>query len=214
MDLLLEISSEPVWVVATFIFALVFFHYLWLIHYPLTLRQWKLVEYIWVALTLVSVIGIIGEARFYKTDITVEQSREKATVHMEAFQNWFDVYTEYACVDNAAEDLYTPLCGWVSQKTADLDLIVQNEDFPYDIPVNFLAGLNDGLGGIGQVDRDIIISIHMKYLEARMQYIGAMTEGQFDNIYAFLVSLAPMLFAIAVAIKFAKVTGEYRLTKK
>ena len=52
---------------------------------------------------------------------------------------------------------------------------------------------------------------HKGYLAARARHLMAQNEGRRSVFSIWLVALAPMIFAIAVAIKFTKVTGEYRL---
>ena len=213
LDYLLAASSDPVWVIGTFVVSMVVLHYFMIRKYPLSLKQWKLVEYIWVALALISVFSIIDDARFYKSDISIEQSEKDAMKHMNAFNNWFEVYEEYACVDNAADASFQGLCTWVQGKSSDLALILDNEEFPYDISGNFLSGLGKELSGIGEADRMIITTIHGDYLKARQLYLQAVDNAQYKGFSALMVALAPLIFAIAIALKFTKVTGEYLLTK-
>lgn len=213
MDYLLAASSDPVWVIGTFIVSMAIFHFFMIRKYPLSLKQWKLVEYIWVALALISVFSVIDDARFYRSDISIEQSERDAVGHMNAFSNWFAVYEEYACIDNGEDVSFHALCTWVTSKASDLALITDNEEFPYDISANFLTGLNGEFAGIGEADRMIITSIHSNYLEARQQYLQAVDNAQYKGLSALMVALAPLIFAIAIALKFTKVTGEYLLTR-
>jgi hypothetical protein len=213
VEQLLAASSDPFWVIAMFFAALFCFHVALIKKFPLSLKQWKLVEYIWVALALVSIFSIIDEARFYRSDLHVEQSQANAMEKAAAFENWFEVYVDYACNDTEFNSGSEDLCRWVKVKASDLDLILENEEFPYDIPQNFLIGIDADFKGLGQADRAIAKGVLRDYVQAREQYLSAINDGRYSGISAFLVALAPMVFAIAIALKFTKVTGEYLLTK-
>ena len=209
----LDTSSDPLWVFVIFLVALALFHYLLIYRYPLSLRQWKLVEYIWVGLALVSIYGIVEEARMYRAAITIEQSKREAMDKVAALENWFNVYTEHACDDMAQTQKARPFCRWVSDKNSDLKLILANEDFPMDVPINFLVGIEQPFEGIAKADREIVGALHASYISARQQYLMSAEDTVRSGLSALLVALGPMLFAVAIAIKFAKVTGEYRLCK-
>ena len=213
LDWMLEASSDPVWVFVVFFGALVFCHYLLIFRYPLKLKQWKLVEYMWVGLALVSIFGIVEQARFFGAKLTIEQSRGDAMNKIMALESWFDVYREYACVDNADNAGFRQLCLWTKLKASDLRLIIDNEDFPVDLPANFLNGVDHSQTGLADADQAIVSKHHSGYLAARTQYLVAQKKENRSDFSVLLVALAPMIFAVAVAIKFTKVTGEYRLTK-
>ena len=213
MDRLLEASSDPFWVFTVFLAALAVCHYLLVFKYPLTTKQWKLVEFMWVGLALVSIFGIIEQARFFGAKLAVEQSNTEAMSRMMALENWFDVYGEFSCVENSDNVDFQQLCLWIKVKKSDLQLILDNEEFPVDISRNFLAGLDSVMTGLAATDRAIVRAHHEGYLAARVRFLLAQDDGQRSIFSVWLVALAPMIFAIAVAIKFTKVTGEYRLCK-
>ncbi len=213
MDQLLEASSDPLWVSVVFIGALVLCHWLLIHKYPLTLKQWKLVEYMWVALALVSIFGIVQEARFYRSKITVEQSRTEALGKSMALENWLDVYSEYACDDNKGNPEYLPLCRWLKVKSSDLQLVLANEGFPADISANFLIGIEGNFVGLNEADKAVVTGLHTDYRTARQKYLTAVGASRRSSFSVLIVALAPMVFAVAVAIKFTKVSGEYLLTK-
>jgi len=164
-------------------------------------------------LALMSIFGIIEEARFYRSNISIEQSRNFATEKIGGLENWFDVYSRHACVENGEDPEYLPLCRWLKVKYSDLQLILDNEDFPVEVPSNFLTGLDNTFVGLGAPDRTILQGLHRDYLSSREQYLVALHDGERSGFSALIVALAPMIFGIAVAIKFTKVTGEYMLTK-
>ena len=213
VDRLLEASSDPMWVLLVFGGVLALCHYFFIKKYPLTLKRWKLVEYMWVGLALVSIFGIIEEARFYRSNISIERSRGLAMDKITALENWVDVYQEYACGDNGDDAEYLALCRWMKVKGSDLQLILANEVFPVDLPENFLVGIDGELNGLGKPDRAIVQGLHGDYRKARDQYLMAVREGRRSHFSTLIVALAPLIFAIAIAIKFTKVTGEYLLTK-
>lgn len=213
MNGLLEASSDPLWVFLVFTVCLVAFHYLLIKRYPLSLKQWKLVEYIWVGLALLSIVGIVEEARFYRANMTIGVSREETEDKVAALDQWLDLYREYACEDQVDEPSFQPLCRWLKVKRSDLRLILANEVFPYDVPDNFLVGIDQDLVRLNRNEKATVSALHQEYLEARAQYLTAVSEGRRGRFSALLVALAPLLFAVAIAIKFTKVTGEYLLTK-
>jgi len=211
LDWLLRASSDPFWVFTVFFGMLFLFHYLFVFKNPLNIKQWKLVEFIWVGLALVSVFGIIEQARFFNAKLEVEQSNTQAMHKIMALENWFTVYSEFACEDNANNADYRQLCIWTKVKKSDLRLILDNEEFPVDLSQNFLSGIDKLMIGLGKPDQAIVSAHHEGYLTARKQYLIAQENGKRSVFSMWLVALAPMLFAGAVAIKFTKVTGEYRL---
>ncbi|MBL4788615.1 MAG: hypothetical protein JKY60_06060 [Kordiimonadaceae bacterium] len=213
MERLLEASSEPVWVFSIFLFAVSACHYVFIYKYPLNVKQWKLVEYVWVSLALISVFGLVEEARSYKAQNLMIQSRTFATEKIDAFENWLEVYEDYACLDNGEDPAFRTLCDWVRIKDSDLQLILQNEDFPADVSRNFLSGIEQPFKGLTKADKDIGNGLHMAYVNAREQFLVASDSVERSLLARLLVAFAPLVFALAIAIKLTKVTGEYRLCK-
>lgn len=214
VERLLELSTNPIAIGVAFLIALTLLHVLFVFKYPLTARQWKLAEYVWVALALVSVVGVFEEARLLRSDNAVEQYREVAEAKSRAVENWFEVYSIYACEENGRSPEMTQLCRWVKVKTSDLKLVLANEEFPADIPGNLLLGLDAITEGIGDEDKRIIAGYLGGYVEARDAYLAALAGSKYTTLSALLISLAPLMFALAIALKFAKVTGEYRLMRR
>lgn len=214
MDQLLELSTNPVFIGAVFFISLAALHVLLVFLYPLTARQWKLAEYVWVGLALVSVVGVFEEARLLRSGQAVEKFRTVAEDKISAIENWFDVYSIYACEENGNSSAATQLCRWVRVKNSELKLVLANEEFPADVPANLLLGIDAIDEGIGDADKRIIEGHLAAYLESRFEFIAAVRGTRNSTLSALLISLAPLLFALAIALKFAKVTGEYRLLKK
>ncbi|MBO6505649.1 MAG: hypothetical protein JJ850_07955 [Kordiimonadaceae bacterium] len=214
MDRLLELSTDPIFIGLMFLISLALLHYFLVYKNPLNARQWKLAEYVWVALALVSVVGVFEEARLLRTDNQLDQYREATEDKSRALENWFDVYSIYACEENGENPGMTQLCRWVKIKHSDLRLVLANEEFPADIPRNLLLGLDEIRDGLGDADKRVIEGYLQGYLDARATYIDAVEGTKYGTMSLLLISLAPLLFAVAVALKFAKVTGEYRLLRK
>lgn len=214
MDRLLELSTDPIFIGLMFLVSLAVLHFFLVYKYPLSARQWKLAEYVWVALALVSVVGVFEEARLLRTDNELDQFREVTENKSRALENWFDVYSIFACEENGENPEMTKLCRWVKVKNSDLRLVLANEEFPADIPSNLLLGLDAIEDGLGDADKRVIEDYLDGYVSARTAYLEAVEGTKYGTMSLLLISLAPLLFAIAVALKFAKVTGEYRLMKK
>ena len=211
MERLLELSTNPIFVGSAFFIALALLHYFFVFKYPLNGRQWKLAEYVWVGLALVSVVGVFEEARLLRSDNALEQYRDVTESKSRAVENWFDVYSIYACEENGETPEMTDLCRWVKVKNSDLRLVLANEEFPADIPQNLLLGLDEINDGIGEADKRIISDYLKGYVDARRAYLEAVEGSRYSTLSALLISLAPLMFVLAIALKFAKVTGEYRL---
>lgn len=210
MGKLLDLSTNLYLIGSIFFVALVILHYFLVFKKPLTLKQWKLAEYVWVILAMVSIIGVLEEAKFLRANQNVEQSRARAEEKLQAIENWFDVYTIYACDEPGAAEKFPALCRWMKVKSSDLTLILANESFPPDIPFNMLSGIDQVTDGIQDADRTIIKGYLDEYLSARRSYMRGLSSARRSSLSALIVSLAPIFFALAVALKFTKVTGEYR----
>lgn len=214
MDQLLELSTNPLVIGGVFFISLAILHILLVFKYPLSAGQWKLAEYVWVALALVSVVGVFEEGRLLRSGQAVENSRKIAEDKILALENWFDVYRIYACEENGASSQATKLCRWMKVKNSELLLVLANEEFPADIPANLLLGKEEIGAGVGEEDWRIIEG-HLKgYLDARQAYLAAEAAARYSTFSTLMISLAPIMFALAIALKFAKVTGEYRLLRK
>jgi len=214
MEQLLQLATNPYFVGSTFFVALGILHFILVFKYPLTARQWKLAEYVWVLLALVSVVGVFEEARILRSMQAVERSEEIAEKKILAVENWFEVYSLYACEEEGALAKAPELCEWVKVKKSELELVLANEEFPADIPSNLLLGLDEITTGIGNPDREIIAGHLNAYYAARKSYLEAVTGSTYTSFSSFLISLAPLFFALAVALKFTKVSGEYRLLRR
>ncbi|WP_262696096.1 hypothetical protein [Kordiimonas aquimaris] len=212
MDRLLDLSTNLYLIGSIFLITLILLHYFLVFTKPLTLKQWKLAEYVWVGLALISIVGVLEEAKFLRANQNVERSRVLAEDKLQAIENWFDVYGVFACDEQGAKERSPKLCTWMKVKSSDLALILSNESFPPDIPFNMLSGIDEITGGIQDADRKIIKGYLNDYIAARQSYMTGVTSARRSSLSALIVSLAPILFAMAVALKFTKVTGEYRLT--
>lgn len=210
MEALLDYSTNP-WVIGgIFLATLALLHWLFVYRFPLNQAQWKLSEYVWLGLALLSIIGVLEEARFLRSGHALEQSRIVAEEKLRAIERWFEVYSLYACEENGVSDNATQLCRWAKLKNSELRLVLTNEEFPADIPENLLVGLDAIEDGINATDRSIIRQNLSGYIEARGRYLAAVSGADRSMLSIMLVSLAPVLFALAVGLRFAKATGEYR----
>ncbi|UTW57932.1 hypothetical protein KFE96_14015 [Kordiimonas sp. SCSIO 12603] len=214
MNRLLEASSDPLVVFLAFVLSTSIAHYFWVFKRPLSLKKWRLVDYMWLSLAAISIYGFVEEARFFQSQMAQETSRMTSERTQSALENWFEVYNEYACGEGAGHGGDVQFCRWTKVKISALDLINENEDFPVDIPANFLLGLDEVAAGISAQEREDVAEYLSAYRLEREHYLEASKNVRRSEISALIVALAPLLFALAIGIKFAKVTGEYRLTKR
>lgn len=214
MEWLLVYSTNITVVIWMFFGALAGLHILFIWLFPLSASHWKLAEYVWVLLAMASIIGVLEEARSLKADANVAAAESKAENTIAALENWFDVYGRYACEDGPKADLSQPFCRWAKVKNSELELVLANEEFPADVPINLLSGLEKLKDAIADVDKQMVRGHLDNYLLARKAYLKAAENTRHTSYFSLFTSLAPLLFALAVALKFTKVTGEYLIIRR
>ena len=173
MNRLLEASSDPLFVFLAFVISTSLAHYFWVFRKPLTLKKWRLVDYMWLSLAAVSIYGFVEEARFFQSQMLQETSRVSSERTQRALENWFEVYNEYACGKGTGHGGDPQFCRWTKVKLSALDLINENEEFPVDIPENFLLGLEEVASGISKQERKDVAEYLTAYRLEREHYLEA-----------------------------------------
>jgi len=211
MEWLLETAGDPVWIVGIFLVLLVVFHLLliWLI--PLSAKQWKLIDYIWVSLTFISSLGLVDEARRYKAEMQIVPAAKQLELDSQAMENWFENYREFACEERAGDPDSDELCRWVSRKQSDLQLILADDEQPVSLPTAFIDEVAN-VQLLSQQERQLAATLLRAYQDSRNTLASSTRASQRSFWRQLLVVFAPLLFAAALALKMTKVTGEYRLS--
>jgi hypothetical protein len=211
MDVLLDTASDPLWVGIIFVILLAILHLVFIVWKPLTAKQWKLAEYVWVGLAVLSTLGLVDEARRYKAELNAESHLEALERDQRSIENWFNVYRIFACEEQAAEQKFKPLCAWVSAQVSDLSLIVSDEDdVAPDIRLNLLDGLDASTIKLTLAEKQMIKDHIINYGRSKSAYIDSVEISRASKVQRLLITLAPIFFAMALALKMTKVTGEYR----
>lgn len=204
-ETILDVSSDPRAVAAVFVVALCLFHVVFVFLRPLSLAQWRLMDYVWITLALGSVAGFVEEARHYRSDAVSARLEAALVAGQKNIEHWFDVYARFSCEGGEASEA----CDWFNQKEADLAFITEHEPFPADLPTSLIAGLESAAPTYSQAEFERIRGFLSAYRENRSQYGRAVDDGKRSSFIRLLTALAPLVFAVAVALRFTKTTGEY-----
>jgi len=204
-ETILDVSSDPLAVAVVFFVALGLFHLVFVYLRPLSLAQWRLMDYIWITLALGSVAGFVEEARYYRSDVASARLEANLVSAQKDIEHWFDVYARFSCEDGQANDT----CDWFTQKEADLTFITGNEPFPADLPTSLIDGLESAAPTYSPAEFQRIKGFLSAYQDGRTQFLGALHDGERSAFFRLLTALAPLIFAVAVALRFTKTTGEY-----
>ena len=211
MDVLLNTASDPFWVGVIFIVLLVALHLVFIVWHPLTAKQWKLAEYVWVGLAVLSTLGLVDEARRYKAELDADMHLEALERDQRAIENWFNVYRIFACDEANGEGKFQSLCIWLNDKSSDLALIVSDEDdVAPDIRLNLLDGIESPNINLSDAEKQIIEGHVLHYGRSKSAYVDSVSISRASKVQQLLITLAPIFFAMALALKMTKVTGEYR----
>jgi preprotein translocase subunit SecG len=211
MDVILDTASDPVWVGVIFIILLLVLHFLLVVWHPLTAKQWKLAEYVWVGLAVLSTLGLVDEARRYKAELNAETLLEALERDQRRIDNWFNVYKVFACEEQAEEQRYKKLCNWITLKSNDLELILGDTDnLAPDIRLNILDGIEVPGIELSPAEKQIVENHVLHYGRTKAAYVDSVNISSASRVQRLLITLAPIFFAMALALKMTKVTGEYR----
>ena len=212
MDVFLTAASNPFWVFIIFLVLLVVLHVILVFLFPLSVKRRILVDYVWVILTLISLLGLVDEARRYKAEMKIAPAQERVEDNLQAVTGWFENYQVFACEDQAANQDYAALCNWISRKRSDVEFILAEEAAPAAIP----QALIDEVAAtqlLPEQERNLAAGILTDYADSRVAYLVAVQEAERSPLRQLMVVFAPIFFAAALALIMTKVTAEYRAAK-
>jgi len=204
------ITNSIAWVSIVFITFVFVFHFCLIIVFPLNNTKWKLVEYVWVILAFISTLGIVNESRHLNARIEASKYISKVKTDQLNVLNWFENYKIYTC----EESLESNECPFFLRALNDLKLIINDPDGVAKIPLNLVTSLSDKSMIVSESSKLNIkqrIQSHNKTLNI---YLNKLRESKQSYFERLIVALTPLLLACALALKFAKVTGEYLLYKE
>ena len=213
MDYILSLTTNPLFIMAAFIAGLIIFHVVFIILTPLDAAQWKLIEYVWVTLALISVIGIFEEAKFFRAGQSITGIEMKVQKDFDRIDHWFNVYHDYACESDLDPEVIPDLCDWVQKRQEELALIQNTEPFPPPIRSNLTRHFDKIKDGAFNHEKDTIDEYIFVYSKTRDTYLKTLKNLERSAVSQLLIAFGPLLLIIAIALKFSKISGEYRLLR-
>jgi len=217
IDHILVITSDLTWVVGMFVFLLILFHLLFIVIHPLSARQWKIVDYSWLMLAFISVLGLVGEARQYRAEIELRSDQRAMEQSLSDVRGWYISYQGYIC--DQAQSLkkmpmdpgqYPALCNWLEGRINDMNLLLQTDEMAPEITPSLADGLKEFTDLIPQKERAILKNRIRRYQDRRQTFLTNLAERDQTYIQRILLILAPLMLAMAIAIRITKVTAEFR----
>jgi len=214
---ILALASNTGWVIGIFIFFTILLHILFIIWFPLSPRIWKMADYLWLSLVFLSLLGLVGEAKQFRAETAHNEKEWDATQSLNDVRNWFSNYQIFICEEaknrknrkTGATDYYE-LCQWLEGRINDLNLMRKDPDRHPELAPSLIRGLARYTTIIPQPEQEILISRMAKYNEKRALNLANIKALQRSGIQQLMVIIAPVMFALALAIRFTKVTAEYR----
>lgn len=222
---LIEIGSNPVWLFVLFALLLLVFH-VWLVCWrPIGEIGWKRVDYIWLGIAAVGLVGQAAQVRQHWYSSAYEISHYKvagtlsALIRQANFAVGPSVCRSFNLAPSSPRNLvqiqaeYDFACAEFKQLTRE----VRNADGSRD--VGFLdlldttktrSRLTDGIliDILATLDRD-----HKAFIDALKERSDAKYKTRTTANEFVLVVFSPFLLMMAVALRTAKVTGEIRLKR-
>lgn len=212
------ITASASWVLGTFAVCLLLFHIIFIECLKLSAIQWKRIDYVWLGLATLGLLIGVSEVRrtFAEGQIGVERSlvqsrfddvrREVRFLTGNAVCRQF-VRSAWSPANlDASQQEYDAVCEFAKQ--------VQKR-IPLEPPAN--------LASLGLTERPRVTDLSLLdmlkgldersdwYLHARKTYEDTVVASKQTELEGFLTVLAPLLLALALALRITKVTGEIRL---
>lgn len=210
MEYILRASSSLGWMIGNTVIFTAIFHWLWIYKYPLTLKQWKAVEYVWVLLAFLSALGLVDESRRFQAEARIMGDKIAAESALDRLGAWYQSYADYSCEQSDNPAGIQQYCSEFRQAMSDFALLKDTSGAIPEIPVPLIKLPKGEFPNESKIHDERF----EQYQQARRHYLDAKTSSERSMIQQSLIILAPLMFAIAIGLKLTKVTGEYLLTKK
>ncbi|MBL4800341.1 MAG: hypothetical protein JKY45_00510 [Emcibacter sp.] len=215
---ILSLASNIYWVVGIFIFFTLLLHFLFVVWFPLSLRAWKLADYLWLTLAFLSTLGLVGEARQYQAETSHYESEWQATQSLSGVRNWYSHYQIFICSEakalkdkNLKDTQYHKLCNWLEGRINDLNLMQNGNTTFSELSPTGAEDLQQYGPLIPRIEQKILTRRIAQYNDKRTLHLDNLKERERTTLQMIMVIIAPVMLAFALAIRFTKVTGEYRL---
>jgi len=159
----------------------------------------------------------VGEAKQFRAETAHNEKEWDATQSLNDVRNWFSNYQIFICEEaknrknrKTGATEYYELCQWLEGRINDLNLMRKDPDRHPELAPSLIRGLARYTTIIPQPEQEILISRMAKYNEKRALNLANIKALQRSGIQQLMVIIAPVMFALALAIRFTKVTAEYR----
>ncbi len=214
---ILNLASSIYWVIGIFIFFTILLHIVFIWWFPLSLKTWKFADYLWLTLALLSTLGLVGEAKQYRAENSHYQSEWQATQSLNNVRNWYTNYQILICAEAKAlkeKNLngtdYHKLCDWLEIRINDLNLMQKDREGQPPLTASLTDGLKQYDNIIPAMEQNILTRRIDRYNEMRIRNEQNNRERERGPLQMIILILAPMMLAFALAIRFTKVTAEFR----
>lgn len=207
---ILEKSASLGWVIGIFISFLVIFHVLLVWLFPLTPRGWKRVEYIWVSMAFVSALGLVDEARRYRAETQFNQVALQTQQSLQRINNWVENYYEFSCLEKTKDQ---QLCQLINGFKHSIAIVTDLDSNTPDIVVGMLKELQETESLLKTPEKQHIHQLVQAYEQQRGRYLAIDQERTPSTVKMWLIILAPVFFAAALALKMTTISGELRCMK-
>lgn len=216
----LPFFAEPSNVLLVFGIALIIFHLLFLVFWRMTKIQWKYIDYIWLTTGLIGVYGASIEVRRQVASSQINNARFDVTFRYERLRSTVEFLSgSSVCIEfNRTE--YSPLNLEIKQREYN-DVCKFAKSLLLQMPLKTNGYLDTTIFFNRPNVKDAILLSHYKRLDEMLNnFIAA--EGQLtlisiasnkSDFERTMGLLSPFIFAIALAIRVTKVTGEIKLDK-
>lgn len=223
---LIEISSNPAWILSLFVVFLLAFHGWLVIWKPIDEIAWKYIDYIWLG---VAVIGLIGQAaQVRQTWYSSAQEISNFTVagslaNLKRQANFAigpSICRSFNKTENSPKNLaqlqseYNFACGEFARITKEVRSLDKERD------VGFID-LLDTSSTRAKLTDAILIDVLQRLDNDHKAFLGALTQrseakykARATPVEFVLIVLSPFLLMLALALRITKVSGEIRLKRQ
>ncbi len=204
-SLLSDLTSDIYRISGLFIFLTIVFHGFFIIYRPLSLQNWKLVEYSWVILAFVSTLGLVDESRRINAMTTLTHTQIKVEDAKIKITDWFNSYQDLTCneqIDNFRCTTFTKILN-------DIELLTLEEEITPEFDKSLLNSLSNLSPWLSSTSMGIINDRVDGYALQRDQFLVLKQQVKRSHFQKLINLLTPLLLAFALALKMTKVTAEH-----
>ncbi len=211
-------------VLLLFVVALLLFHAVLVAWLRLGSLAWKIVDYVWLSLGLIGLIGATAQARHAIANGSVSIMRERALTAYLPAKSLVRIYAnEGAVCRKFVRSDFSPPPNQFDQIQLDFDAVCRwfkgiDSTLPEHVESDIREISLDSLPPEPQVSegdlRDILRGFHQQlgyYNLAVKQYTDVDTATRPSELEFALTMMSPLFLCVALALRITKVTGEIML---